>query len=321
MLTSIFLIIIGLVLLAWAAERFVTGAVGLAYHFGASPLLIGLTVVALGTSAPEIFVAIDAARQGDPALGIGHAIGSNIANIGLVLGLTALIKPLRVQSQTLRREYPILFLIMILTWVLFQDGNFSQLDGILLLIGLLLLMLWFVWQSYTARKSEPLRKEYAQELKKKISLRTACFWTIVGIILLPLSARLLVIGAVKLATIWGVSDLFIGLTIVAIGTSVPELATSIVGAIKGEHDIAIGNILGSNMFNLLAVLPFVGLIAPGAIEPQLLSRDLPIMFGATLVLFAVAYGFRGPGHVTRLEGALLLICYVSYIGVLYSGAL
>ena len=321
MLFSIFLIIIGLILLVVAADRFVSGAAGLARHFGIPPLLVGLTVVALGTSAPEIFVAIDAARQGQPGLGIGNAIGSNIANIGLVLGLTALIQPMQVQSLTLRREYPILFLIMILTWVLFQDGDFSQMDGVLLLIGLLMLLLWFVWQNYTARSSEPLKQEYEQELTTTISLKAASLWTIFGIILLPVSARIMVIGAVKLATLWGVSDLFIGLTIVAIGTSIPEVATSIAGALKGEHDIAIGNILGSNMFNLLAVLPFVGIIAPGAIAPQLLSRDLPIMFGATLALFAVAYGFRGPGHVTRLEGALLLVCYLAYLYLIYSSAL
>ena len=317
---SILLIIIGFSLLAWGADRLVTGAANMARHLGISPLLIGLTIVALGTSAPEIFVSVTAALRGSPGLAIGNAIGSNIANIGLVLGLSALIAPLQVHSQTLRREYPILFLVMLLTLLLLLDGELSRIDGIILILCLLVVFSILIWFSRRRQDKEPLAAEYQSELSHIMPLGKACLWFSVGLIILPIASNLTVQSAISLAQILGVSDLIIGLTIIAIGTSLPEVAASIVAAIRGEHDIAIGNILGSNMFNLLVVLAIPGLIEAIQVDLSILNRDIPFMFGLTIALFLVAYGFRGPGHITRFEGIILLLSYVAYLTVLVVSA-
>ena len=306
-------IIIGLIFLVWGADRFVAGAAALARNMGISPLLIGLTIVALGTSAPEIFVAITASLQGNPALAIGNALGSNIANIGLVLGLSAIVAPLTVHSKTLKREYPVLFGISLVAWILMMDGDLSRLDGSILLIGLSLFLIWMTWLGLHPKNHDPMIDEYRAEIPSAMSTGIASLWLVLGLIVLPLSSKLLVDGAVDIAKIFGLSDFVIGLTIVAVGTSLPEIATSVTAAIKGEDDIAIGNIIGSNMFNLLAVLPFPGLIAPGIVDPKLLTRDLPVMLGLTVLLFIVAYGFRGPGHIKRYEGFLLLFAYLGYL--------
>ena len=322
MLTNSVLMIIGFVLLTYAADRFVAGSAAIARNFGLSPLVIGLTIVALGTSAPELFVSITAALQGNAGLAVGNVIGSNIANIGLVLGVSAMIAPLSVHSKVLRREYPILFFIMLLTWSLMLDGDLDRFDGIILLICCVLLMAGLAWLALSTRNHEPMTQEYEQEYGKPMATRTAVGWFIFGLILLPLSSKLIVFSAVEIAKVFGMSDLIIGLTIVALGTSLPEVAASIIGAIKGEHDIAIGNILGSNMFNLVAVLPFAGLIDPHILDTHILTRDIPVMLGVTIILFIVAYGFRGPGHITRWEGILLIACYVSYIAwLIYSASI
>ncbi len=299
----------------WSAERFVLGGSALARNLGVSPLVIGMVVMGFGTSLPEMLVSGIAASNGNPALGIGNAIGSNIANIGLVLGITALIVPLTVASGTLKREYPVLFGVMLLAGVLLWDGDLSRMDGIILFSGFFLVMGWMVWQGMKGRKNseDPLVVDLESEIPTDISTGVAVMWGLLGLVILVASSRLLVWGAVEVAHSFGVSDLIIGLTIVAIGTSLPELAASVMSALKGEDDMAVGNVLGSNMFNLLAVLALPGLILPSTLDAALMQRDFPIMIGLTIALFAMAYGFRGPGRINRIEGALLLTAFIAYM--------
>ena len=309
---SIFAILGGFVALVWGADRFVNGASATASNFGISPLIIGLTIVGLGTSAPEIFVSIVAAWQGNPSLAVGNAIGSNITNIGLVLGCTAIMMPLVVKSEILRREYPVMFVIMLVALILLVDGHLGFWDGIILTSGVILMIYWIVSLGLRKNKRDPLEKEYAKEIPK-LSTQMGIFWLAVGLIILLISSRFLVWGAVNIAHELGVSDLVIGLTIVAIGTSLPELAASLISAYKK----AIGNVIGSNMFNLLVVLGLPGIIAPHALDASVLTRDFPFMIGLSIALFAVAYGFRGDGRITRIEGILLLIAYFAYLGTIY----
>jgi cation:H+ antiporter len=320
MLSSSFsAIVVGFALLVWGADRFVTGASATARNLGVSPLVIGLTIVGFGTSAPEMLVSAIAAWAGNPNLGIGNAIGSNITNIGLVIGITALITPLKVHSETLKREFPLLFLVMLIALGLLFDNEMSRLDGMVLMLGMAALIYWMVSLGLRERRNgaDPMSGEYSDEIPEHMPMLHAILWLIVGMAVLLGSSRLLVWGAVNVAHWLGVSDLVIGLTIVAIGTSLPELAASVMSALRNEHDIALGNILGSNMFNLLAVLGMPGLIMPGAIPAELLSRDFPIMLLLTLSLFAMGYGFRKPGTVSRGEAALLLAGYLGYLGLLY----
>jgi len=307
----------GFALLLWSAERFVHGASALARNLGVSPLVIGMVVMGFGTSLPEMLVSAIAAANGNPAMGIGNAIGSNIANIGLVLGVTALVVPLSVASGTLRREYPMLFAVMLVSGMLLWDGDLSRGDGVILFAGFLLVMGWMVWTALNGRNKggvDPLVAEFESEIPAGMGTGVAVMWAILGLIVLIASSRLLVWGAVEVAHSLGVSDLVIGLTIVAIGTSLPELAASVMSALKGEDDMAVGNVLGSNMFNLLAVLALPGLIRPSQLEPAVLERDFAAMILFSVALFAMAYGFRGPGRINRLEGGLLLTGFIAYLG-------
>ena len=315
LLFSSLAVIVGFVFLVWGADRFVHGAAATARNLGISPMIIGLTIVGIGTSAPEILVSAIAAWQGNPALGVGNALGSNITNIALVLGATALITPLLVKSETLRREYPVMFSIMLLALVLLIDGEMSRLDGWILMLGLGLMILWMVLQGLR-RDHDPMEAEYEQEIPR-ISTPRALLWLALGMVLLLGSSRALVWGAVNIAHALGISDLIIGLTVVAVGTSLPELAASVISALRKEPDIAIGNVIGSNMFNLLAVLGLPGVIMPHALEPEVLSRDFPYMIGLSIALFAMAYGFKGDGRLNRWEGLLLLLAYFAYLGWLY----
>jgi cation:H+ antiporter len=308
----------GFILLTWSADRFVTGAASVAWNLNISPLIIGLTIVSLGTSAPEILVSGMAAWQGNAGLSIGNALGSNIINIGLVLGMTALITPLNVHSSILRRELPVLMGIMLFAWFLLQDGSLGRIDGSLLLGGMVLLLAWMTRMGIQSQGTrDPMDEEFAEEIQTGISMKRALFWLLLGSIFLLISSRLLIWGAVSIAQHLGISDLIIGLTIVALGTSLPELAASLMSALKHEHDIAIGNVIGSNMFNLLAVLGLPGLIAPGPIDPAVINRDFPVMVGLTVALFIMAYGFRGPGRINRYEAGLLLIAFIGYQTLLY----
>ncbi len=311
----------GIALLVWSADQFVTGAAALARNLGVSTLVIGLTVVGLGTSAPEILVATVASLQHNPALAIGNAICSNIANIGLILGMTALIVPLQVASSTLRREYPVVLGITLLAAALLWDQDLSRMDGIILLIGLVLITYWMIRIARQGSPNDPLKKELDAEIPTGISMRKALGLLSLGLLLLLLSSRALVWGASEIAAAFGVSDLIIGLTIVAIGTSLPELAASVAGALKGEADIAIGNVLGSNLYNLLAVLSLPGVIAPGAVSIDLLWRDLPIMIILTLAIFLMSHRWFSPRcRINRVEGGVLLLSFAGYQYWLYQSA-
>jgi cation:H+ antiporter len=317
MLINSFAILGGFILLVWSADRFICGAAATARNFDVPPLIIGLTIVGFGTSAPEMMVAGFASYNGSPAMAIGNALGSNITNITLVLGIAALISPMNIHSRIIKKELPILLFASLLALALLSDMNLSRIDGVILLTLLCVLMWWITSQGIRNHSNDSLADEYTEELPGDMSTSHALFWLIAGLILLTVSSKLLVWGAVNVATHYGVSELIIGLTIIAIGTSLPELAASITGALKNEHDIAIGNVVGSNLFNTLGVLAIPGLIHPSGIADGVLQRDMPITLGLTVVLFIMAYGFRGEGRITRVEGGLLLSAFIAYQMLLF----
>jgi len=318
MLLSFLAIAIGLTVLVWSAGKFVEGSAATAGYFGMPPLLIGMVVVGFGTSAPEMVVSALSATQGNPGLALGNAYGSNITNIALILGITALISPIAVHSQVMRKELPILAAVTALAAWQVWDGELTFVDALVLLGVFFLLLAWSIRQGMT-QKNDALGTEVAEEMShRSMPLRNAVLWLIAGLLLLIVSSRILVWGAVELALGFGVSDLIIGLTIVALGTSLPELASSVIAARKGEHDIALGNILGSNLFNTLAVVGIAGTISPMAVAPEVFYRDIAVMSALTLSLFILGYGFRGPGRINRLEGGLLLACFVGYTVYLIS---
>jgi cation:H+ antiporter len=272
-----------------------------------------MVIIGFGTSAPEMVVSAHAASQGNPGIALGNAYGSNITNIALVLGLTALIKPITVHSQVLRKELPMLALITALAAWQVRDGSITRLDAWVLLGVFAAFMGWTIWHGMRD-KADSLALEIEQELETKtISLRRAIFWLFLGLTLLIISSRILVWGAVEIAHAFGVSDLMIGLTVIAIGTSLPELASSIAATRKGEHDIALGNILGSNLFNTLAVVGIAGAISPMTVGPEVLTRDILVMAVLTLSLFIIGIGHSDrPGRINRFEAAGLLACYIGY---------
>jgi len=316
-------VIAGLLLLTWSADRFVAGAAGLAQAMGVSTLIIGLTIVAFGTSAPEMLVSATAAWQGNSGIAIGNAIGSNIANMALVLGVTALIAPLTVHSSTLNREFPLMLVIMLVTLAMLWDGELTRIDGVVLLVGMAAVVLWTIHLARTSGMDDPLIAEYSEEIPKAMPKGRAWLLLLSGLVLLLISSRILVWGAVGIAQAFGVSDLVIGLTIIAIGTSLPELAASIAAAHKGEHDIAVGNVVGSNLFNILAVLGIAGAIGPGSFDRMVLLRDFPLMLGLAVTLYLMARGFnhKGEGTIERWAGLVLTSTFLAYqAGLFYSAA-
>ena len=319
MVLPILALIGGFVLIAWSADRFVHGAADTARHLGVSPLIIGLTVVGFGTSAPELLISAMAAWQGNPQLAIGNALGSNIANVGLVLGATALLHPLIIRSAILRREYPVMLATLFLAWGLMADGHLARIDALILAGGLVLVLGWIVYVGRSQRTAQihgaaqdALGAEFEKELVGAGPMSRALMWLAVGLAGLLVSSKTLVWGATTLAVHFGIGDLIIGLTIVAIGTSLPEVATSIASTLKGEYDIAVGNVIGSNMFNTLGVIGIAGLLQPTAVEPELLSRDFPVMVGITLVMLTAAVR-RRPPRISRPAGRVLLAGYVGYL--------
>ncbi len=313
MLIDLLTCVVGLILLGWSADRFIEGAAAIARQLGVSPMLIGLTVIGIGTSAPEVVVSVIASLQDKPAIAVGNALGSNIANMGLVLGLTALIAPLAVTSITLRRELPLVLAVSALALLLCWDGQLQQLDGMILLGVFVATFLWMIRLGRRADASDPLVLEIEQESAgAEISRGRALLLIALGLVLLPLSSQLLVHGATNIATHFGVSELVIGLTIVAIGTSLPELAAALAGARRGEPDLVLGNVLGSNLFNLLLVLAVPGVIAAPALEAAVLSRDLPMMIGLTVAVLLLARGWSRPAGISRLDGAILLSGFAGY---------
>ena len=303
--TNLLYIVIGLIVLVWSADRFVQGAVVVADTFKIPPLLIGILIIGFGTSAPEIVVSILAAINNTPGIALGNAYGSNIANISLILGITALISPVIVQPEVLKKELLILIGFTFLTIGLLWDLELSRYDAYLLLgaFGL------FIITSIVTAK-----KEQSDATPPEWSLTKAIVWTAVGLILLIISSRLLVYGAVNVATQLGVSNLVIGLTIIAIGTSLPELASSIVAARKGEHELVFGNIIGSNLFNTMVVVGLAGVIQPVVVDQTIVTRDLSFITLLTLSLLVMGYhyGRSKTGRINRWEGGLLLLSYIAY---------
>ncbi|WP_017444273.1 calcium/sodium antiporter [Gayadomonas joobiniege] len=324
MLLNVVLLLISLTILVWSADKFVYGAAALARNFGLSPLIIGLTIVAMGSSAPEMMVAAAAALADKPDTAIGNVIGSNITNITLVLGATALLKPMLVGSQTIRRELPIIMLTSIIAVYCIWDLNFTRFEGFSLAVLFIITLSWLAISSIRAQKQtaeDKFASDVNEEVPDNVPLPRAIFWLVFGLILLLASSHYLVESAVFIAQYFGISDLVIGLTIIAIGTSLPELAASIAGVLKGEDDLALGNIVGSNIFNALAVLCIPGIIAPGAIDPAAVNRDGVIMLGVTLLLIILAVGFdRGVKKINRIEGGVLFACFVGYQFLLFNQA-
>lgn len=317
MLLALAAIVIGLVLLVWSADRFVEGASAAAVHGGVPPLLIGMLIIGFGTSAPELSVSVLSSLQGNSGIALGNAWGSNITNIALIIGLVALVSPITAHARVARREMPILLGITALAgWQVF-DGEISRVDGIVLLVVFALLMAWSVRDGMRSRDdvvSEEIRKEY---LADTMPLGRALMWLLLGLILLVVSSRMLVWGAVFIASDLGVSDLIIGLTIVAVGTSLPELASSLAAIRKKEHDLALGNIIGSGLFNTLAVVGIASVIRPMEVAPEVLTRDWALMAALTVALLLMCIAWRGrPGRINRLEGAGLLATFCGYTGLL-----
>ena len=319
MLLALLAVLIGLAVLVWSADRFVGGAASVAHYFAMPPLLIGMVIVGFGTSAPEMLVSVLASLQNNPGIALGNAYGSNITNIALILGLTALISPIVVHSQILRKELPILAVVTAFAAWQLRDGILSRTDAFVLLGIFAALMIWAVRESL-GKKSDTLADDMEAALASSMPIKKAVFWLVTGLLLLIASSRALVWGAVEIARSFGVSDLLIGLTIVAVGTSLPELASSVVAARKNEHDIALGNIIGSNLFNTLAVVGMAGSISPMAVGFEVLHRDILVMGVLTLSLFVLGYAFRRPGRINRAEGALLLAAYIGYTAYLVSTA-
>lgn len=320
MLYASLAIVIGLILLVWSADKFVEGAASSARHFDMSPLLIGIVIVGFGTSAPEMIVSASSALKGASGIALGNAYGSNITNIALILGVTALIKPIMVASEVIKRELPVLILVTLISAYMLFDAQVTQLEAVILLVIFTLYMGWTIWIGLRNKDDALAQTESLQT--EQLPIKKALFWVVIGLAFLMASSQLLVWGAVEVAKYFGVSDLVIGLTIVAIGTSLPELASSIIAARKGESDLAVGNIVGSNLFNSLAVVGIAGAIEPMQVESAVFSRDMLVMFALTLLLFFFAYSFKKKqAKITRLEGGIFLLCYIGYTLYLLKTAL
>ena len=316
MTLAILSLIGGIGLLMWSANRFIDGAAATARYLGMPPLLIGMLIVGFGTSAPEMVVSAQTALQGSPGLALGNAYGSNISNIGLILGLTAIISPIAIHSQVLRKEFPLLIGVTILAAWQLWDGEISRLDAAVLLLGFVGFVVWSIWQS-RQQKDDAYGAEIEHHLTTpSISRGKALLLLVVGFVLLIVSSRILVWGAVGVAQAIGMSDFIIGLTVVAVGTSLPELASSLIAARRGEDDISLGNILGSNLFNTLAVVGIASGIQPIVVGPEVLTRDVLVMSVFTVVLFFMGFSRRGNGSIGRVKGLLLLVSYVAYTAYL-----
>lgn len=319
LILPLIVLFVGLALLVWSSDIFIEGAASTAIHMNISPLIIGVVVLGFGTSAPEILVAILASIDDSPGLAIGNVVGSNIANIGLVLGVTAIISPVVIKSSLLKREFPILLAISLVGILLMLDQDLDFTDGIILLALLLIVMTWMIRANKNINPNDPLAEKTIEELEDlpKLSNQKALSFLILGLVILMISAKMMVWGAVEIAHFFHVPEMIIGLTIVAIGTSLPELAAAITAAKKGEADLMIGNILGSNLFNLLAVMSMPALIAPSVIDNATLLLDYPIMLALTLAMLLVALPRKGKAVITKTEGYILLISFIGYMLLLY----
>jgi cation:H+ antiporter len=313
------ILILGLALLVWSSDKFIEGAASTAVRYNVSPLVIGVVIIGFGTSSPEIIVAIMASLEGNPGLAIGNAVGSNITNIGLVLGVTALLAPIIVKSSVLKRELPVLLVVTAFGIALLLDHELGVWDGVILLTTLVGILIWMLKTNKNIATGDALEQDVNRELAElpKLSKAKAFLFLFGGLVLLMIAARMMVWGAVEIAEFFEVPDLIIGLTIIAIGTSLPELAAAISAALKNEVDMMIGNILGSNLFNLLAVLAVPAILAPSLIDIAVLQRDYPIMLAFTVAMLLVALPRKGNASISRIEGLLLLLLFVAYLILLY----
>ncbi|NVJ49293.1 MAG: calcium/sodium antiporter [Gammaproteobacteria bacterium] len=314
------LVVSGIALLVWSADRFTDGAAALARNLGVSPLIVGLTIVAIGSSAPEIFISLNASLSNNPEIGLGNAIGSNITNIAFVLGISAMIKPLHVESGTIKREFPVLLGITLWASFLLLDGDLTALESWPLIIGLVIYVSWLIRVGMKTRVRQDLMlQEIVDELPDTMTNARATMWIVIGMILLQISSKMLVYGASNIAAHFGISDLIIGSTIIAIGTSLPELAASVAGVLKDEDEMALGNVIGSNIFNLLAVLSLPGIITGiefAANSQNVIYLNVLPMIGLTVAMGIMGYGFGGrKGHINRIEGCLLVGAFITWLAL------
>ena len=311
--------LVGFIVLLKSADQFVVASVATARNLSISPMIIGLTIVALGTSAPEIFVAMTAALKGEPELAIGNAIGSNIANIGMVLGFTALIAPLRFKANILKHDMPILIFVTLCCGITLVDYQINIWDGLLLMAGLAVFLYRLVAKQQPTSEA-PVEVDELGKIPEMTSTR-ALVMLLISLIFLLISSQLLVWSVVNIAQIFGISELIIGLTIIAIGTSLPELAVSLTSALKGQADLAIGNIVGSNIFNILTVFSIPCFLSPTDIDPNVLWRDYLLMLLLTIALVVAGLGIRGERKINRIHGTLLLTVWLGYLITLYNTAI
>ncbi|HHX8461631.1 MULTISPECIES: calcium/sodium antiporter [Vibrio] len=311
MLEAVALLIVGLVLLVWSADKLVFGSAAIARNVGISPLVIGMTILAMGSSAPEMMVSATAAWDGKTDTAVGNVLGSNIANIALILGITALIKPLSISSAVIRRELPLMIAVTVLAGILLWNSHLGFYEGVLLFVLFGAFLFAMLQISRKEQKSgDVFLDDQESEIPEGVSNPKAIMWVVIGLILLPLAASMLVDNAVIIAKYFGMSDLVIGLTIIAIGTSLPELAASLAGVLKGEDDMAVGNIIGSNVFNILAVMGIPGIINPSVLSEYAMGRDFWVMLGVSLLLVAMCVGKSR--SINRIEGAILFACFLGY---------
>ncbi|MCE9844795.1 calcium/sodium antiporter [Vibrio antiquarius] len=311
MLEAVALLIVGLVLLVWSADKLVFGSAAIARNVGISPLVIGMTILAMGSSAPEMMVSATAAWDGKTDTAVGNVLGSNIANIALILGITALIKPLSISSAVIRRELPLMIAVTVLAGILLWNSHLGFYEGVLLFVLFGAFLFAMLQISRKEQKSgDVFLDDQESEIPEGVSNPKATMWVVIGLILLPLAASMLVDNAVIIAKYFGMSDLVIGLTIIAIGTSLPELAASLAGVLKGEDDMAVGNIIGSNVFNILAVMGIPGIINPSVLSEYAMGRDFWVMLGVSLLLVAMCLGKSR--SINRIEGAILFACFLGY---------
>jgi len=314
------LLLVGFLVLFKSADQFVIGSVATAKNLNISPMVVGLTVVALGTSAPEIFVAVAASLRDEPELAVGNAIGSNIANMGMVMGITALIVPLHFKPEVLRHDLPIMAFVTLCAGFVLIDNEITMWDGVLLVGVLCLFLLRIAFDSKLSRPEEVLELADMGEIPQ-LPLPRAILILVLSLVFLLLSSELLVYSVVFISKSMGVSELLIGLTVIAVGTSLPELVVSVTSAMKGETDLAIGNIIGSNIFNILTVLAIPSFLAPTVLAEEVFWRDYGLMAGMTIAVLIFAYGIRSVARITRPEGALLLLAWCTYMVWLYNTAL
>ncbi|CDH20422.1 calcium/sodium antiporter [Xenorhabdus bovienii] len=317
MFLTIALLITGLILLVYGSDRLVYGAAVFARSLKIPPYIVGLTIMGIGTSLPELMVSITAAQDGLPNMAIGNAIGSNITNLLLITGAASLIRPITVKSDILRRELPLMLLITAFVGYILAGSYLSRLDGIVLLLTALFFIALMIKMT-TVSQDDGL-DSYTQEREAELPVEgnkgIALLWVVLGLIILPISTRMVIDNAAVVARIYGISELIIGLTILAVGTSLPELATSIAAAIKGENDMAMGNIIGSNVFNITLVLGIPGILSPSVISPQAFSRDFWVMMAASVLFTIFCLGRKH--RLNRLNGVLLLGCFIAYFVVLF----